>query len=423
MKRTSAPADSYSGSGALQRVEGLLDPGSFVRTPSIDPGSLCAGNGLLGGKPVLIAATDREIAGGSFGVAESHALAELIKQDQSDKRPFILCLDSAGARLDEGLPALGAFRQLYRQVLDLRLAGVPMLALLGRDCFGGASMLAATCGQRVYAMGSRLAMSGPAVIQALGGRNELDASDGQAVNALMGGTARASMESAGRLNEDTLYAFRQAALDWLARPGGPPDLREQHNRLGARLLEHGMAPSPTSTAPELPAIFLELVPSTFEARESDGVMRGRILPAAPNSYFGFIGGAAVGALAAWTLAGECLQFTEAHPGDVLTLLLDSPGQAPTFRDERMMLSEYVAHLALVLSSLREAGHRLTLQVLGDAAGGIYVALAAPAVRVVALPGASVQVLPPAAIARVLRRQSAQSSIDDYLQSGVIDTLV
>ncbi|HEY5929796.1 MAG TPA: biotin-independent malonate decarboxylase subunit gamma [Burkholderiales bacterium] len=414
--------DSYSGNSALRRIEGMLDPGSFVPA-SVGAGSLHAGNGMLGGKAVVIAATDREIAGGSLGVAECHALAELIKQDQAAKLPFILCLDSAGARLDEGLPALGAFRQLYRQVLDLRLAGVPMLALLGRDCFGGASMLAATCGQRVYAIGSRLAMSGPAVIQALGGRNELDASDGQAVNALMGGTARAAMESAGRLNEDTIYAFRQAALDWLVRPGMPPDLREQHNRLGARLLKHDMAPSPTSSRPALPDTLLELVPPTFEAREADGVMTGRILPTAPNSYFGFIGGAPVGALAAWTLAGECLQFADAHPGDTLTLLLDSPGQAPTFRDERIMLSEYVAHLAMVLSSLRNSGHRLTLQVLGDAAGGIYVALAAPAVRVVALPGATVQVLPPAAIARVLRRQGPQSSIEDYLQSGVIDTLV
>lgn len=418
-----ASTDSYSGSNALQRIEGLLDPGSFVSTPSTAQGSLRAGNGLLGGKPVLIAATDRGVAGGSFGVAESHALSDLAKQDQTSNLPFVLCLDSAGARLDEGLPALGAFRQLYRQVLDLRLAGVPMLALLGRDCFGGASMLAATCGHRVYTIGSRLAMSGPAVIQALGGRNELDASDGQAVNALMGGTARAAMESAGRLNEDTIYAFRQAALDWLVRPGAPPDLREQHNRLGARLLKHDMAPSPTSSSPNLPDNLLELVPSTFEAREADGVMTGRILPTAPNSYFGFIGGAPVGALAVWTLAGECMKFADAHPRESLTLLLDSPGQAPTFRDERMMLSEYVAHLALVLSSIREAGHRVTLQVLGDAAGGIYVALAAPAVRVIALPGASVQVLPPAAIARVLRRQSPQTSIDDYLQSGVIDTLV
>ena len=417
-----APVNSYSGSSALQRIDGLLDPGSFVRTSATQQGSLSAGKGRLGGKPVVIAATDRDVAGGSFGVVESHALAELIMQGHAAMLPFILCLDSAGARLDEGLPALGAFRQLYRQVLDLRLAGVPMLALLGRDCFGGASMLAATCGQRVYTMGSRLAMSGPAVIQALGGRNELDASDGHAVNALMGGTARAAMESAGRLSEDTLYAFRQAALDWLVRPV-PPDLRAQHNRLGARLFSHYMAPSTAAKTPRLPETFLELVPATFEARETDGVVTGRILPTAPNSYFGFVGGTPVGALAAWTLAGACMQFADAHPGGALTLLLDSPGQAPTFRDERMLLSEYVAHLALVLSGIRDAGHRLTLQVLGDAAGGIYVALAAPATRVVALPGASVQILPPAAIARVLRRQSQQTSIDDYLQSGVIDTMV
>jgi hypothetical protein len=64
-----------------------------------------------------------------------------------------------------------------------------------------------------------------------------------------------------------------------------------------------------------------------------------------------------------------------------------------------------------------------LQVLGDAAGGIYVALAAPAGRVVALPGANVQVLPPAAMARVLRRHSEPGTVDDYLSAGVVDTLI
>lgn len=414
------PEDSYSGSPAQARVQGLLDTGSFSGTLQ---GGLCLGSGVLGGRQILIAATDRDTAGGAFGVAESSALSALLKQDRNTQLPVILCLDSAGARLDEGLPALGAFRQLYRQVLDLRLAGVPMLALLGRDCFGGASMLATTCTQRVYAIGSRLAMSGPAVIQALGGRNELDASDAQAVNALMGGTARAAMESAGRLNEDTIYAFRQAALDWVIRPAGVPDLREQHNRLGMRLMQHEMAGSPSFQPAALPEVLRELVPSSFEARESDGVLVGRIQPAAPNTYFGFLDGQPVGALAAWTLAGECMQLADAHPGEAVTLLLDSPGQAPTFRDERILLSEYIAHLAMVLTSVREAGHRVTLQVVGDAAGGIYVALAAPAGRVIALPGASVQMLPPAAIARVLRRKDMHASIDDYLQSGVIDTLV
>jgi len=88
-----------------------------------------------------------------------------------------------------------------------------------------------------------------------------------------------------------------------------------------------------------------------------------------------------------------------------------------------MLSEYVAHLALVLSTLRRNGHRVLLQVLGDAAGGIYVALAAPATRVLALPGANVQVLPPAAIVRVLRRRSPSADVEDYLRAGVVDTII
>jgi acetyl-CoA carboxylase alpha subunit len=414
---------AYSASSAQDKIEGLLDAGSFQPVCATDSGSLRVGTGLLGGQPVAIAVTDRSIAGGAFGVAESQALSDMLREDQGRHLPVVLCLDSAGARLDEGLPALGAFRALYRQVLELRLAGVPMLALLGRDCFGGASMLATACAQRVYAIGSRLAMSGPAVIQALGGRNELDASDMQAVNALMGGTARAAMEFAGKLSEDSLYAYRQAALDWVRRPAAPPNLREQHNRLGARLLKHDMAPSPTRIEVELPEALRELVPDTFSARRVDGVMVGRLQPGASDTYFGFVGAVAVGALSAWTLAGECLQATAAHPGETVMLLLDSPGQAPTFADERVLLSEYVSHLALVIASLRNSGHRVTLQVIGDAAGGIYVALAAAAGRVIALPGANVQILPPAAISRVLRRSSMTASVDDYLKSGVIDTLV
>ena len=50
------------------------------------------------------------------------------------------------------------------------------------------------------------------------------------------------------------------------------------------------------------------------------------------------------ALAAWTLAGECLALADERPGEAVTVFLDSPGQAPTFRDERLMLSEYVKYI-------------------------------------------------------------------------------
>jgi len=242
----------------------------------------------------------------------------------------------------------------------------------------------------------------------------------------MGGAARTRLLPTDRLCEDSSDAYRRAALDWIADGGtaAPLNLREQHTRLGTRLLAQGMVPSPPKSASgELPTMLQEIIPEGVELHKMDGVLFGRNGKASPNAFFGFIDGTPVGALATWTLAGECLALADERPGEAVTVFLDSPGQAPTFHDERVMLSEYVAHLALVLSMLRQNGHRVTLQVLGDAAGGIYVALAAPAARVVALPGANVQVLPPAAIARVLRRRNEAGGVEDYMRAGVIDTLI
>jgi len=416
----------FSVSAPAQRITALLDKGSLTNSQTQERGSLTCGDGTIGGRAVAVIATDRHVAGGSLGVTEAQGLSALMQQCQVAGRHLILCLDSAGAKLDEGLAALGAFRQLYRHMLDLRLAGVEMLGLIGRDCFGGASMLAATCSQRVYSASSRLAMSGPAVIQALGGTSELDARDAAAVIALMGGAARAHLVQTDRFCEDSLDAYCRATRDWITDCGAraPLDLREQHTRLGKRLLVHAMAPSPPMSASgDLPPVLQEILPEGVVLHKMDGVLFGRNDKTSPNAFFGFIDGAPVGALAAWTLAGECLALADERPGEAVTIFLDSPGQAPTFHDEQVMLSEYVAHLALVLSLLRQNGHRVTLQVLGDAAGGIYVALAAPAARVVALPGANVRVLPAAAIARVLRRHSEPGGVEDYLRAGVIDTLI
>ena len=418
-------SDPFSVSTPAARVRALLDPDSLREIAQETRGALTAGTGTVAGKKVAIMATDRDIAGGSLGVTESHALSALLQQCREDGVPVILCLDSAGARLDEGLPALGAFRQLYRQFLDLRLAGISTLAVLGRDCFGGASMLAASCGRRVYSAASRMAMSGPAVIQALGGRQELDADDAQTVTALMGGAARVRLQPTDRLCADRPDDFRQAVLEWMAQRDAEShvDLHQQHNQLGTRLLERGMAPSPLSnveTAP--PQALLEVVPAGFQARTIDGVLIGRTTKSSPDTFFGLVSKEPVGALALWTLAGACLSAADSRPGAIM-VLLDAPGQAATHREERIMLSQYVAHVALVLSYLRQRGQRVTLQVLGEAAGGIYVALAAPATRVVAMPGANVQMLPPAAMARVIGRQSAQSGVDDYLRAGVVDTII
>jgi acetyl-CoA carboxylase carboxyltransferase component len=412
---------AFSDCSATQRIAELLDAGYSAPPRSIGSAELAVGT--LGGHAVSIAATNREIAGGSIGVNEARALMNFLAESRAAQRPVLLCIDSAGAKLSEGLPALGGFRQLYRHFLDLRLAGHPVLALIGRDCFGGASMLASACSRRIYNENSRSAMSGPAVLHALGVDGELGA---EAVQSLMGGHARVGLNDGDTLSADTLEDYRQAAHHWLETrpPQDSPDIQQRHNELGMRLLAQGQTPGTASGPPQqLSSILKEIIPSTLQIRELDGVFVARPEKTAPGIYLGFLHGKAVGAVAAWTMAGECLASAASHPADAVTVFLDSPGHSTAIADEQVGLSDYIAHLALVLSQLRLRGHRVSLQVAGDAAGGIFVALSAPASRVVALPGCNVQMLPPAAMARIIGRAGAKANVEDFLSAGVVDTLI
>ena len=412
---------AFSDGSATQRVAELLDAGNSAPPRRI--GSVVLGVGTLCGHTVSIAVTDREIAGGSIGVSESHALKDFLGASRAVRRPIVFCLDSAGAKLSEGLPALGGFRQLYRQFLDLRLAGHPVLAMIGRNCFGGASMLASACSRRIYNPNSRSAMSGPAVMHALGIDGELDP---EAVQSLMGGPTRASLNKGDVLCADTMENYRQAACNWLETrpPQDFPDIQQGHNELGLRLVAQGKTPGAAmEPPPELSSMLAEIIPSTLQMRNLDGVFVARPEKTAPGIYLGFLHGNAVGASAAWTMAGECLAFAASHPADAITVFLDSPGHSTAIADEQVGLSDYIAHLALVLSQLRLRGHRVSLQVAGEAAGGIYVALSASASRVVALPGCNVQMLPPAAMSRIIGRSGVKADVDDFLRAGVIDTLI
>jgi hypothetical protein len=341
------------------------------------------GDGLLEGRGLRLAVTDRQVAGGAFGVSESAALADMLRRCRADGVPAVLVLDSAGARLDEGLPALGGFRVLFREALLTRLAGVPMIALLMRDCFGGASMLAAVCSARAATSASRYGMSGPAVIEALGGRDELDAGDARAVRKLFGGRSRAAVGAIDRLCKDAPVSFRQAIRSLLSiTPPLAPDLPDAHRRLGQRLRDD--CPQPGSPRD---------VVAAFAARRP------------------------LGAADLWRLAGQVLAL---DPGAALTIALDSPGQATTRADETLVLSDYVVHCALCIAQRGSAGNEIRLDIRGEAAGGVYVALASSAARVDAAPSAQVRLLPRLAIEKILRRAPQDAGLDEALDAGVID---
>lgn len=371
--------------GIGARIDALLDGAGTARIETA--GALTLVEGRRGEQPLRLALTDRSIAGGSFGVDESELLATAFVRSLQDAAPVVLALDSGGARLTAGLAGLAAFRRMYRAALELRLAGVPMAALLERNCFGGASMLAMLCGARGALQSTRIGMSGPAIVEALAGKQEVDASDRDAVRALFGAGGRAD---AGAIDEvfagENLQHGMLTSLSRLAA-GRHLDIQAQHQKLKKRLHDAGLA-----------------TPSTSLADASQLFCRGT----------------PVGACEIWQLAEAVLL---ANAAETITLPVDCPGQVASRRDELLVLSEYVAHLALCLAERCASGVEIVTRIEGECSGGIYVALAAGVTRVEAMPAASLRVLPEKAVAVVMGNAPPVETLDDALNTGVVDRLV
>jgi malonate decarboxylase beta subunit len=409
-----------------ERVRAVLDDANGITRA----GTMCTAIGRLAGRRVYIAATDPAVARGAIGAAEADGLAALLAQARCAPSPVVLLLDSSGARVDEGLPALGAFRRLFREALLARQAGLPMAAVLGRSCFGGASMLACTCHRRVYLPTTLLATSGPAIIEAGSGKAAFDASDRQAVAQLMGALARLRLHTGDALADDHPDAARTALVGWLenestSAPGSAPS----RALLAARLPQGELLPDrplPAQDATRLRA----LLPRGYVA-QIDGFTFGALPPEHSNKavFIGTLTGAPLTALACWRLAQRLEQLQSSHPGSPIVLLLDALGHAATVHDEGVLLSDYLVHLSLTIGMLTHRGHRTVLWITGAASGASYVAFAAPVERVCALPAARIEVLPGFAV-RSIRGPSEPSRADPaatspaaWFAAGVADALL
>jgi hypothetical protein len=134
---------------------------------------------------------------------------------------------------------------------------------------------------------------------------------------------------------------------------------------------------------------------------------------------GLVRRAPVGAAAAWRFADAAWQLARHAPARV-RVLLDCATHAAHLEDERIVLSEFIVDMACALAALARQS-ALELTVTGEAGGGVYVALAAPAATVSALHGAAIRVLPHAAIAAILGEdRDSAADAKAYAAAGVAE---
>ncbi len=374
-------------------------------------GNLTIGRGVIGGAAVLVALIENRIASGAIGVVECEKLTSLFKVASAQKMPLALYIDSAGARVSEGLPALGAFRRMYCGAVKASMAGAPMLAVLGTNCFGGASMLAALCGVRYYGPHTRLAMSGPSILAAAAGASAID----DAFRAI----AEVSIGTGGRTKLDALHDLNYSS----PRIPEMQAVALRHSNLVTRLNEAGRKISAGGVQVESVQRkdLTLLYPQGYELVQQDGMASGSAtVDASSIRLLGTFDKRPMTAVRAAMLTEQVLAMLQSPPSR-LDILMDCETHSAALEDEKLMLSSYLATLAQALAALRHAGTHVQTIVLGKLGGGIYVALAAGSTEVNLVHGGEIQLLPGKAIAAILGDNApTNASIDDYKSSGVAD---
>jgi malonate decarboxylase beta subunit len=252
---------SFYEESARQRIEGLLDPASFMEllkpterlisphlqaldSPVAFDDGIVVGRGSLAGRPVLIGAEEGGFNGGAVGEVHGAKLTGLLER-ALDERPaaVLLLIDSGGVRLHEANAGLIAVSEIMRALLACRTAGIPVLGLIGgrSGAFGGMGIVSRLCDALVMSEEGRLGLSGPEVIETSCGVEEFDSRDRALVWRTVGGKHRYLLGEVERLVEDDIAAFRDAAIALLDNRVelSLDNLLQEHARLGERLNRFG----------------------------------------------------------------------------------------------------------------------------------------------------------------------------------------
>src|SRR6266545_1994222 len=137
---------------ARERVELLLDPGSFVETDMMARHRVTAfgmdktrplgdgvvtGWGAIDGRKAFVFSQDFTVFGGSLGEAFAEKVCKIMDLAASVGAPVIGINDSGGARIQEGAASLAGYGYIFDR--NVRSSGViPQISLIMGPCAGGA---------------------------------------------------------------------------------------------------------------------------------------------------------------------------------------------------------------------------------------------------------------------------------------------
>ncbi len=165
---------------ARERLDLFLDEDSFVEFGRFAGGdardgflgaSVITGFGEVQGRKVAVYAQDFSIKGGTLGAAEGAKICALMDKAMALRIPIISMLDSGGARIQEGVVALGQYGRIFKR--SCQASGlVPQISIILGPCAGGAVYSPALTDFVIMTReNSHMFVTGPDVVRAVTGEN------------------------------------------------------------------------------------------------------------------------------------------------------------------------------------------------------------------------------------------------------------
>ncbi|MDR5682879.1 MAG: carboxyl transferase domain-containing protein [Armatimonadota bacterium] len=167
---------------ARERLDLLLDPGSFVeyelhvthrgRDFGLDrleapADGVVTGYGTIDGRPVYVFSQDFTVLGGSLGEAHAQKICKVMDQAMKVGAPVIGLNDSGGARIQEGVAALGGYAEIFLRN-TLASGVIPQISAVMGPCAGGAVYSPAITDFVLMVRGtSYMFVTGPQVVRAV----------------------------------------------------------------------------------------------------------------------------------------------------------------------------------------------------------------------------------------------------------------
>ncbi len=164
----------------LQRLQLLCDEGSLqlVRSSATSermgakarPGDGVVGaSGTVGGRPIYCFAQDVSFAGGSVGAAHADTIVRIQRLARKARVPVIGFVESGGARMQEGLAALGGYARIFSEHVSLS-GEVPQISVITGTSAGGGCYSPALTDFVIMTDAASMFLTGPAIVREVTGQ-------------------------------------------------------------------------------------------------------------------------------------------------------------------------------------------------------------------------------------------------------------